>query len=308
LPDRRYDGGLGGPAVKLSVIVCTRNRAHAIIPCLESIASSLSLARPIEAEIVVVDNASEDATSEVVRAWSAGCEFPVNLVFEGRKGVCNARNCAIRAARGALLVWTDDDCRLDQNYVKNALRHDAQDPEPVLRGGRIELGDPSDLPITIKTDPTPRRWNIGMRSARREPLYFCLYGANMMMRRSLLEIVGPFDERIGDDTDLIYRCYVAGITIEYAPDIVVFHYHGRKTWEDGFRLLRHYEIQQGALYAKFLLRELDLCRPMAWDLRNAARELVSRKNRLLPEIGFSYRHLVYYNAIGALKYWLRQPI
>jgi GT2 family glycosyltransferase len=264
----------------------------------------LSLAAPIEAEIVVVDNASEDATSQVVRDWSAGCDFPVNVVYEGRKGVCNARNAGYRAARGALLVWTDDDCHLDESYVTNALRHDAQDPEPVLRGGRIELGDPSDLPITIKTDPTPRRWNIGMRSARRESLHFCFYGANMMMRRSLLDIVGPFDQRTVDDIDLTYRCYLAGITIEYAPDIVVFHYHGRKTSEDGFKLVRRYEMLMGAVYAKFLLRELDLCRPMVWDLRNAAKELVARKNILLPDIGFSYKHLVYYNAVGAAKYWL----
>lgn len=293
--------------MKLSVIVCTRNRAHAITPCLDSIARSLSLARPIEAEIVVVDNASEDATSEIVRTWAAGCEFPVNLLHESRKGIIHARNCAFRAARGALLVWTDDDCRLDESYMANALLHDARDAEPVLRGGRIELGDPSDLAVTIKTDRTPRRWNIGMRSARREPLFFCLYAANMMMRRSLLETVGPFDERTNDDSDLIYRCYVAGITIEYAPDLVVFHYHGRKTRADGFKLLRRYEMHQGAVYAKFLLRHPDLCRPMAWDLRNAAKELVARKNTLLPEIGFSYKHLVYYNALGALRYWLRQP-
>lgn len=293
--------------MKLSVIVCTRNRAHAIIPCLDSIARSLSRARPIEAEIVVVDS-SEDATREIVRAWAAGCDFPLNLVVESRKGLCNARNSGIHAARGALLIWTDDDCQLDESYVTNALRYDTQDPEPVLRGGRIELGDATDLPITIKTDTTPRRWNIGMRSARREALYFCLYGANMMMRRSLLEIVGPFDPRLGDDTDLIYRCYVAGITIEYAPDLVVFHHHGRKTSAEGFRLLRHYEMHQGALYAKFLLRDPDLCRPWVWDLRNAARELFVRKNTLLPAIGFSYKHLVYYNFIGALKFWLRRPV
>jgi GT2 family glycosyltransferase len=130
----------------------------------------------------------------------------------------------------------------------------------------------------------------------------------MMMRRSLLEIVGPFDPRLGDDTDLIYRCYVAGITIEYAPDLVVFHHHGRKTSAEGFRLLRHYEMHQGALYAKFLLRDPDLCRPWVWDLRNAARELFVRKNTLLPAIGFSYKHLVYYNFIGALKFWLRRPV
>lgn len=290
--------------MKLSIIVCTRNRAHAIGPCLDSIARSLSRAPPGEAEIVVVDNASEDGTTQVVRGWAAGCGVSVNLVFEPRTGRVNARNCGFRAARGALLAFTDDDCRLDESYVENALRRDAQDASLVLRGGRVELGDPADLPLTIKTARVPRRWNIGMRSARHECLGNCLHGCNMMMRRSLLERVGAFDTRVGDDDcDLVCRCYIAGITIEYAPDIVVYHHHGRKTPAEGYALFRGYMIEMGAIYAKYLFREPDLCRQVLWDLRNVAKELLRGTNTFLPEIGFSHKHRLYYNAVGALRYW-----
>ena len=41
--------------MKVSVIVCTFNRSHAIIKCMDSIAESLAAAAPVEAEIVVVD-------------------------------------------------------------------------------------------------------------------------------------------------------------------------------------------------------------------------------------------------------------
>jgi glycosyltransferase involved in cell wall biosynthesis len=295
-------------AVKLSVIVCTRNRAQAIAPCLDSLAASLALAQPVDAEIVVVDNASDDATADVVRAWAATCDFPVNLVHEPRRGVCNARNSAIHAARGELLIWTDDDCRLDESYVRNALRYDAQDAAPVLRGGRVELGDPTDLPLTTKTGSLPRRWSSDVRSARRECLGDCLLGCNMMMRRSLFETVGPFDARTDDDIDLVYRCYVASIPIEYAPDLVVLHYHGRKDPARGHKLFRTYMQQMGALYAKFALKDADLCRPLLWDLHNAAKEIVARKNLFLPEIGFSHKQRLYYNAVGAIKYWLRRPV
>lgn len=289
--------------MQLSVIVCTRNGAHAIAPCLDSIARSLSHAQAIEGEIVVVDNASEDATAEVVRTWSAHCGFPVNLVHEPRKGLSNARNCGVRAARGRLLVFTDDDCRLDELYIDNAVRLDAHDEKLILRGGRVELGDPSDLPLTIKTDRTPRRWNIAMRSARYENLGNCLHGCNMMMRRSLLEKVGPFDPQTVDDTDLICRCYLAGISIEYSPDIVVFHYHGRKTPAAGYATFRRYMIDTGTLYAKYIFRQPDLCRQFLWDLRNATKEIVRGANTFLPEIGFSHKHRVYYVAVGALRYW-----
>jgi glycosyltransferase involved in cell wall biosynthesis len=294
--------------LKLSIVVCTRNGSQTITPCLDSIAISLALARPLDAEIVVIDNASEDTTADVVRAWSAKCDFPVNLVHERRKGVCNARNAAIRAARGELLIWTDDDCRLDETYVKNALSYGKQDDGLVLRGGRVELGDPTDLPLTIKTDRVPRRWSSGMRSARYECLGNCLLGCNMMMRRSLFETVGLFDALTDDDIDLVYRCYVASIPIEYAPDLVVFHHHGRKDPARGHKLFRTYMQQMGALYAKFVLQDADLCWPVLWDLRNAAKEIVARRNLFLPEIGFSHKQRLYWNAVGALKYWLGQSV
>jgi hypothetical protein len=125
---------------------------------------------------------------------------------------------------------------------------------------------------------------------------------------SLFETVGPFDARTDDDIDLVYRCYVASIPIEYAPDLVVLHYHGRKDPARGHKLFRTYMQQMGALYAKFALKDADLCRPLLWDLHNAAKEIVARKNLFLPEIGFSHKQRLYYNAVGAIKYWLRRPV
>jgi GT2 family glycosyltransferase len=257
---------------------------------------------------VVVDNASADGTPAAIETWSAACAFPIQILVERRKGPVHARNCGCRAARGALLVFLDDDCLMDESYVTNALDCTGRTAEMVLYGGRVGLGDPSDLPLTVKTDPTPRRWNIGLHSARHENLDNCLHGCNMMMRRSLLEEVGPFDEFTDNDIDLVYRCYLAGITIEYVPDIAVFHYHGRKTAAEGYKVFRVYMMQMGALYAKYLLRAPQLCRPILWDLRNAAKELMGQGNTFLPEIGFSHKHRLYYNAIGMLKYWLGQPV
>ena len=294
--------------MQLSVIVCTHNRKQMLLGCLDSIARSLSRARPVEAEIVIVDNASEDGTAAAVAEWSATCGFPVQLLHEQRRGPVPARNCGFRAARGALLVFIDDDCHMDEDYVQNALRCDSRNSEPVLYGGRVELGDPSDLPLTIKTDLTPRRWNISMGSARHECLGNCLHGCNMMMRRSLLERVGPFDERTDNDIDLVYRCYIGGITIEYVPEIAVLHYHGRKTAAEGYKVFRVYMIQMGALYAKYLLRKPELCRQVLWDLRGAAKELMGQRNTFLPEIGFSHKHRLYYNAVGVVKYWRGESV
>jgi glycosyltransferase involved in cell wall biosynthesis len=297
--------------MKLSVIVCTQNRAYAITGCLDSIAAALSNASPVDAEIVVVDNASEDDTSVVVKKWLESCAFPVQLVLEPRKGLAIARNCGIGAAQGELVVFTDDDCRLSNNYIIDALRYNAQDTELVLRGGRVELGDPTDLPLTIKTLPTLKRWQKQSNSLRDENLGNSLLGCNMIMRRSLIDQLGLFDEWLGagsalpaaEDTDYIFRAYLANIIIEYVPDMAVSHYHGRKLIADGNKLFRNYMIGGGALYAKYIFKYPNFCRQFYWDMKHAIREIISGKNTFMPVYGFSYKDRIAYSALGAIRYF-----
>lgn len=180
--------------MKLSVIVATRNRAPHLRPSLDSIAAAFAKAALLDdAEIVIVDNGSTDTTGSTVKAWADAASVPVRLLFEPKPGLSRAHNRALLAAQGELLAFTDDDCRLSKDYVNDLLRHDAADTALVLRGGRIELGDPFDLPLTIKTTPDRIRWHRRMNSARHQPISGQINGCNMTMRRALVEKLGPFD-------------------------------------------------------------------------------------------------------------------
>jgi GT2 family glycosyltransferase len=299
-----------GCAIDLSVIVATRNRAHSIAGCLDSIASAVSTASPIAAEIVVVDNGSEDETSSVLKRWAETCAVPMRLLSEPRKGLSVAHNCAFRGAQGRLLVFTDDDCRMSKNYVNELLRHYASDTGPVLRGGRVELGDPADLPLTIKTDAAPIRWNRQTNPARHVSLCGQIQGCNMTMPRTIVERLGPFDERFGSgsiissagDSDYVFRAYLAGISIEYVPEMTVFHYHGRKQRSVGNALMREYSIGNGALFAKYFFKDPNLCRLFAWDAKSAIKEIIAGKNTFMPSVGFSHRDKVTCNVLGAFRY------
>ncbi len=296
--------------MKLSVLVATRNRAHAIVPCLDSIAAAFTHASLTNAEIVVVDNASTDDTASVLKAWASASAVPVTLLYEPQKGKGRALNRALRAAQGEILAFTDDDCRLSKDYVNDLSRHDAADNELVLRGGRIELGDPTDLPFTINTEPTRKRWQRTMNSARYERFRGSINGCNMTMSRALVERLGPFDENFGpgsvigagEDTDYIYRAYLAGAILEYVPDMTVMHHHDRKTAEEGKELFRSYMIAAGALYARYFFKDPNLCRPFYWDCKGAIGEIISGTNTFLPEIGFSHRDSVACCLRGAARY------
>ena len=79
---------------RVTIIICTRNRAKSIAATLESIAAAIRNASDLAAEVVLVDNASTDHTKEVIRRWADSMPFPAVTVFEARPGLSAARNGA----------------------------------------------------------------------------------------------------------------------------------------------------------------------------------------------------------------------
>ena len=124
------------------------------------------------------------------------------MIVEKRPGAAAARNTGIRAAKGALLAFTDDDCRFSQSYFMNLLKCDEADAVPVLRGGRVELGDPTDLPLTIKTDDHVQHWSLAQQSARFDNPGNALFSCNMAMRAAVIGRIGYLDERLGVGTGI----------------------------------------------------------------------------------------------------------
>jgi GT2 family glycosyltransferase len=294
--------------MKLSVIVATRNRAHAIAPCLDSIAAAATHAGA-QAEIVVVDNGSTDGTADAIKAWTSTTAATVQSLFQPRTGKSAALNLGIRAARGDLLAFTDDDCRLTTNHIADLLRYDAADTGLTLRGGRVELGDATDLPITIQTNPDRLRWH-------RSDVTRCAHlgggvipGCNMAMRRAVVERVGMFDERLGpgarvpscEDIDYVYRAFLSGVLVEYVPDMAVVHRHGRKSKDEGLQLIKSYVIGTGAIYAKLLWKHPNFREKFSRRPSPAASLFVENKSQ---PIDISRQAKLLYAAWGATRYLL----
>ncbi len=184
----------------------------------------------------------------------------------------------MRQANGKVLVFTDDDCVMDPNYFLDLKRHYDADTGPIVRGGRVELGDKSDLPITIKTDDNKARlsdWN--------HPGGF-IHGCNLTMSREVFDAISGFDEEFGpgavfiaaEDTELLFRAREHGFPIEYVPDMPVHHFHGRRDYSQVAKLWRQYQIGNGALIAKYRGRRA-LGKHLYWDARKAAMEIAGGK-------------------------------
>ena len=289
--------------MQVSLILCTRNRASRLRDALASICRAFEREPAIEAEIVVVDNASTDGTADDLAKFAATSPIRTVVVSEPRPGLCAARNRGLRSATGDVIAFTDDDCRVSETYASELVAHFAADDGPVLRGGRIELGDRDDLPITIKTEPSIRRLDRKLHTGG------FVHGANMAFAREIYERIGDFDERFGagawfraaDDADFVYRAYRAGFTVEYVPDMVVTHHHGRRDLDEAFRLHDNYDFGDGALFAKHVMRSPSILRFMVRTLKRFTFERLGREVPALA-LGRTYGMVLRHNARGFLSY------
>lgn len=288
----------------ISLIICTRNRVASLAASLGSIVA----AEPIAGvEVIVVDDGSTDGTSAMVADFVVRAPAPVRLLQDGG-GLSSARNRGILAAQGRIIAFIDDDCRIAPNFFGILRGHFNADTEPVLRGGRVELGDPTDLPFTIRTEKQPETYR-----GDRHPGGF-VPGCNMSMHRDVPARIGLFDVNFGaggpcrsaEDTEFAYRAFLHGIPVLYTPDLAVFHYHGRKKVEDIRQLNRGYAEGNGAMYLKYVL-DWNLLRHFTYDVRAAVRE-VRGGPPMVPEYGFTWRDNVLGSMRGMARYvgvWLR---
>ncbi|OAN57567.1 glycosyl transferase [Sphingomonas sp. TDK1] len=228
----------------------------------------------ISIEVVIVDNGSSDATPSLLAAWCAAQPFPVLLLREERPGLAHARNCGLAAVRGAIVAMTDDDCVLHDHYFEALSTCFSEFPGPVIIGGRILLGNPADLPVTIKLEDHPM-----VADPAAFPGGFAM-GANLAFTRCVLDRIGSFDARFGagapfiaaEDTDFLFRALGRGIALRYDPRFAVDHHHGRRTVAEATRLLAGYSYGDGALYAKHLLSDRRILAALFADIGDLVRD------------------------------------
>lgn len=218
---------------KISVVICTRNRAEALNECL----LSLTQIKDDNIEIIVVDNASDDhATKEVAQKF-----FNVKYIFEERAGLDIARNTGALHASHNIIAYTDDDVKIPANWISN-IRTCFANPLTMAVTGNV-------LPFELQTFSQyifEKEWgfNKGYVPVIFDHSYFLKYkdygvpvwdigaGANMAFRREAFNLAGLFDERLdvgaagcSGDSEMWYRILAEGWNCVYFPHLYVHHQH-----------------------------------------------------------------------------------
>ena len=199
----------------VAVVMPALNAAATIEAAIEAV---LSQETPRRWEFVVADNGSSDETAAIAEHLLASHGNASLIDASDHPGSNGARNAGVAATTAPLLLFCDSDDVVAPGWI-DALASRLEQGD--LVGGRLDeasLNDPRfdeklldgpGLPIVLGFLP----WVVG---------------ANMGIRRSVLESVGGFDESwnaAGDDIDLSWRVQLAGFEIGYADDAVVRYRH-----------------------------------------------------------------------------------
>lgn len=119
--------------MRISICVCTYNRARILPYCLESL-TNLKIPANCEAEILVIDNNSVDNTKEVVDHYSRRSPIKISYFHEPEQGVSAARNRGMKHAMGDYVGFLDDECVVKPNWLEVTVA-DIAEFYPLIIGG-----------------------------------------------------------------------------------------------------------------------------------------------------------------------------
>lgn len=132
---------------RVEIAICTYNRANLLEATLQrfiELREKWSSALESSWRVIVVDNNSTDRTQDVLNA--AKVNLDLEVATEKQQGHVHARNRAIELAEGDLLLWTDDDVLVDENWPAEYEQAANSEPEIDFWGSKIVPRFPNNLP------------------------------------------------------------------------------------------------------------------------------------------------------------------
>ena len=197
--------------MRLSFVVPAYNEEAYVAACLESILTQTRELPPelsALTEIIVVNNASTDATREVALRYPG-----VVVVDETRKGLTFARQAGFAASSGSLIAHVDADSRLTPGWVSTVLESFDAEPQLAALSGPILYYDLTPWQrilvhvfyLTAFATYVLNRYVLRVGSM--------VQGGNFVTSRIALEAIGGFNLGIafyGEDTDIARRLSTVG--------------------------------------------------------------------------------------------------
>lgn len=247
----------------------------------QTLRSVLEATEGLQAEVIVVDNASGDDSMEFSRQRFPGYTFIAN---KENVGFARANNQAIMMARGKYTLILNPDTIVTSQSIKDSIAHMEAHSDCGAVGVRMVDGNGKFLPESKRAFPEPwtsfckifglsklfpnsrtfARYHLRFLDDTKPHVVDILAGAFMMCRTSLLQELKGFDEDFfmyGEDIDLSYRITKAGYHNWYLP-LNILHYKGESTKKDSMRYVRVFYEAMLIFYRKHFPRYSSIAYPI----------------------------------------------
>lgn len=231
--------------IDASVAIVSYNVRALLRRCLESLRR---VAPPWVSEVIVVDNGSDDGTTEMVCR-----EFPgvVVIANQTNRGFGAANNQAAAVASGRALLFLNPDTELEPFALETMLDYLEANAAVGVVGPRLSFPDGSlqpsrrrfPTPVTAlvestriqrwwPTCPVLSRYYVADRSDDEPQEVDWLHGPCLLVRHSAFDAVGGFDERFfmySEEVDLCRRLREHDWRVVYLPSAHVVHHEGKSS-------------------------------------------------------------------------------
>ncbi|MEM6256158.1 MAG: glycosyltransferase family 2 protein [Cyanobacteria bacterium P01_D01_bin.156] len=217
--------------LSISAIICTHNRDEYLGAAIDSL-----LTQSLEnIEILVVDNASTDTTSEVVQQRLS--DPRLRYVYEPVLGLSSARNTGAKTATGDVLAYLDDDAEASPQWLAELLEVYQKNPKVAIAGGKVTLLWPPGVeqpPAWLSQDLSSGlgAYDLGKQVRFIKNPSLTPRGLNYSLRKTFLDSVGGFDINLGRvgknllSNEELHMTQVAlkrGWQVLYVPNAKVAH-------------------------------------------------------------------------------------
>ncbi len=234
--------------MKLSVIILNYKVPYHLLLCLQSVEKAL---QNLDAEIIVVDNRSEDESCELVKK-----HFPKIILFqnEQNEGFSKGNNKGIKISKGEYICLLNPDTVVAENVFEQVLQFAENHSKFGAIGVKMIDGTGNFLPESKRNLPTPKvafskllgnvaTYYASHLNENEVGETAVLAGAFMFMNKKRYWEVGGLDEAYfmyGEDIDLCYKFSKAGYWNYYFGKETILHYKGESTIKDSEYLKRFY--------------------------------------------------------------------
>ncbi|MDD5255172.1 MAG: glycosyltransferase [Candidatus Omnitrophica bacterium] len=207
--------------IEMTIVIPTYNRVQGLKVCLESIGMQ-DYPRD-KFEVVVVDDSPAKESVALVEAMRPQSGFALISLTQDHRGPAAARNAGIRQSRGELIGFIDDDCVMEQGWIKSMVDAHRHNPAVVAVGG-VTVSAKETPPLLVSQFLANGAIEVGIEG-KRQIIFFPT--CNVSFKREVFAAFG-FDETFpypgGEDLDFFWRLFKQGYVFLQEKNARVIHY------------------------------------------------------------------------------------